>query len=649
MSNHDRDNEPVIDTTGMSDGKRAALELTEASREGFWEYPPFAGAPFMGEVPFALIHPYPEKSSDRDARGREFLAQLKTFLREHVNPNQIDQDGEIPDDVIQGLAALGAFGIKIPQKYGGLGLSQQVYTRAAVLLGSYCGNLSALLSAHQSIGVPQPLLLFGTEEQKNTFLPRVAGGEISAFALTEQGVGSDPARMETRAEPTEDRKHFVINGEKLWCTNGTVAGLLVVMAKTPSKIVDDHERSQVSAFVVETKTPGVEVIHRCRFMGLRALFNAVIRFTDVKVPRENIIGEEGKGLRVALTTLNTGRITLPAVCVGISKRAFEMSKRWANEREQWGAPIGKHAAIADKIARMASTIFAIESMAYLTSALVDRKKSDIRLEAAMTKMFATEAAWHITDEAVQILGGRGFETAASLKARGETPYMIERLLRDARVNRIFEGSTEIMKLFIAREAMDPHLSVAGEVLNSRLPSGRRLKAAARAALFYARWYPKQWLPSLSSKPKMDPGLVKRLAYVRKTSKKLARKLFHQMVKHGSKLEREQMLLGRFVDIGTELYAQSASTSRAQALIEGGRDRKEVLALVEHFCATSQLRIDEAFRGIGRNVDREGYRLAQSVLDGGSVWLFDGMVEDSLEEACQVEATQNVPEVHEVSR
>ena len=344
-----------------------------------------------------------------------------------------------------------------------------------------------------------------------------------------------------------------------------------------------------------------------------------------------------------------GRITLPAMCVGLSKRAFEMAKRWANEREQWGAPIGKHAAIADKIARMASTIFAIESMTYLTSALVDRKKTDIRVEAAMTKMFASEAAWHIADEAMQILGGRGYETAASLKARGETPYVIERALRDARINRIFEGSTEIMRLFIAREAMDPHLSVAGEVMNSRLPFGRRLKAAARAALFYARWYPKQWLPSLSSTAKMDPALGKHIAYVRKTSKKLARKLFHQMLKHRSKLEREQMLLARFVDIGTELYAQCASASRAQALIDERVDRKEVLALVEHFCATSRLRIDEAFRAIGRNVDREGYRLAQSVLGGASEWLFDGMVEGSLEEIARVEAAEAVPELHQVSR
>lgn len=612
-----------IDTKGMSEGKKAALELTEESREGFLGYPTFAGALFMGEFPVELVHPYPEEDSDLDERGEAFLAQLESFLREHVDPDQIDRDGEIPEHVIEGLAAIGAFGIKIPREYGGLGLSQQVYSRAAVLVGSYCGNLSALLSAHQSIGVPQPLLLFGTEEQKQKFLPRVAAGEISAFALTETRVGSDPARMETRAVPTTDGQHYVINGEKLWCTNGTRAGLIVVMAKTPAPAAG--KRDGVTAFIVDTKTPGVEVTHRCQFMGLKALYNAVIRFTDVRVPAENIIGSEGKGLRVALTTLNTGRITLPAMCVGLSKRSLQMARDWANEREQWGASIGKHAAIADKIARIASTTFAIESMTYLTSALVDRKKTDIRLEAAMTKMFGTEAAWTIVDETMQTLGGRGYETAQSLESRGDTPRPIERAMRDSRINRIFEGSTEIMQLFIAREAMDPHLRVAGDVMDSRLPASKRLRAAAQAAWFYLRWYPKQWLPVRPSPKGMDPALAGHVRYAARKSKKLARKMFHAMVKHGPKLEREQMLLGRFVAIGTELFAQTASATRAQALLDKGRDRDEVLALVEHFCAESRLRIDRAFRGIRKNNDKVGYRLAQDVLEGSSKWLFDGIV------------------------
>ncbi len=623
-----------IDTTGMSEGKKRALELTESSREGFLDYPSFAGSIFMGELPLAMVTPYPERPEDRDERGRAFLDQLEAFLREHVDADQIDEDGEIPEHVVDGLRQLGAFGIKIPKQYGGLGLSQQVYTRAAVLVGSFCGSISALLSAHQSIGVPQPLLLFGTDAQKEKFLPRVAAGEISAFALTETGVGSDPARMETRAEPTEDGTHYVLNGEKLWCTNGTRAALLVVMAKTPS--VKAGGRDRVTAFVVDADSPGVEVTHRSRFLGLRALYNGVIRFTNVEVPADNIIAAEGKGLRVALTTLNTGRITLPAMCVGLSKRSLRLAMDWANEREQWGATIGKHGAIADKIAHIASSIFAMESMTYLTSALVDRKSADVRIEAAMSKMFASEAAWKNVDEAMQIIGGRGYETAASQKARGETPRPIERALRDARINRIFEGSTEIMQLFIAREAMDPHLRVAGKVMDSRLPMRERLAAGLKALGFYATWYPKQWLPSAAVPNDMDPALSKHVRYAAKTSKKLARRLFHQMVKHGPKLEREQMLLSRFVNVGTELFAQTASATRAQALIGAGHDRHEVVTLVEHFCIDSRRRIDRAFEDVRDNSDREGYRLAQRMLAGEASWLFDGIVRLDLRRASEPE-------------
>jgi hypothetical protein len=632
----------------MSEAKRAAFELTESSREGHWEYPTFAGALFMGELPLELVHPYPEHPEDIDERGKRFLAELEAFLRTKVDADRIDREGEIPEDVIDGLRALGAFGIKIPREYGGLGMKQQVYTRAMILIGSFCGNLSALVSAHQSIGVPQPLLLFGTEEQKKKYLPRVAAGEISAFALTERGVGSDPARMETNAEPTPDGMHFILNGEKIWCTNGTRAGLLVVMAKTPPKIVNGRSRDQVTAFIVETSNPGVEVVHRSRFMGLRALFNGVLRFTNVKVPRENILAEEGKGLRVALTTLNTGRITLPATCVGLGKRSLEMSKRWANEREQWGAPIGKHAAIADKIAHIASTTFATEAMTLLTSTLVDRKKTDIRVEAAMAKMYGTEAAWRIIDETMQILGGRGYETADSLRARGERPIYVERAMRDARINRIFEGSTEIMHLFIAREAMDPHLRIAGEAMNAKLPWSRRLRSAFRAGLFYALWYPKTFLPAMVSTEGMEPELARHVRYAARTSKKLARGMFHAMVKHGPALEREQMLLARFVDIGTELFAQVASATRAQALLKAGRDRKDVLALVEHFCAGSRLRIEEAFRGVHHNNDRLGYQLAQSILGDSSAFLYEGIVQKELEPE-PAEAAPERQRVRELAR
>ena len=322
----------VIDTSKMNEGQRAALEMTEAAREVVQDKKSFAAGLYMGECDLKSVFPFPEQSPhDRD-QGDAFLQRLEKFLKEKVDPDAIDRTGEVPQEVIDELGRMGAFGIKVATQYGGLGLSQTNYCRAAVLLGSYDANLTALISAHQSIGVPQPLILFGTEEQKKKFLPRVAKGEISAFALTENGVGSDPATMTTRAEPTADGKYFTINGEKLWCTNGVKAGVIVVMAQTPPKLVNSKEKKQVTAFIVEMDTPGVEVTRRCHFMGLRALYNGVVKFTNVVVPRENIIWGEGKGLRVALSTLNTGRLTLPAGCTGAAKRCLKIVKKWANSQ-----------------------------------------------------------------------------------------------------------------------------------------------------------------------------------------------------------------------------------------------------------------------------------------------------------------------------
>src|SRR5258706_10729866 len=254
------ESQPQIDTSKMSAGQRAALELTEAARITS-HAPTFLSGLFMGGFNLATIQPFPEQSAEDRDQGDAFLQRLETLLREKVDPDEIDRTGEIPQAVIDELAKLGAFGIKIGTEYGGLGLSQTNYCRAAMLLGSWCGNLTALLSAHQSIGVPQPLLLFGTEEQRRKYLPRVARGEISAFALTESEVGSDPAAMQTRAEPTPDGEAFILNGEKLWCTNGTKAGVIVVMAKTPPKMVGGKAKDQITAFIVETNWPGVEVTH----------------------------------------------------------------------------------------------------------------------------------------------------------------------------------------------------------------------------------------------------------------------------------------------------------------------------------------------------------------------------------------------------
>jgi alkylation response protein AidB-like acyl-CoA dehydrogenase len=615
----------ILDTTGMSEGKRQALELAEASREAFTRTS-FVAELFLGRFPFSSLHPFPPEAGDSAARGEAFLSKLEAFLRERVDADEIDRTGEIPEAVIQDLAAMGAFGIKVPESLGGLGLSQTTYCRAATLLGSGCASLTALLSAHQSIGVPQPLLLFGTEEQKRAYLPRVARGEISAFALTEPGVGSDPAQMATRAEPTVDGKHFILNGEKLWCTNGTRAGLMVVMARTPSRFVNGRERGQITAFIVEANSPGVEVVTRCRFMGLRALYNGVIRFTDVKVPRENIVLAEGKGLKVALSTLNTGRLTLPAACAGAMKRCLEILRVWAAERVQWGAPIGQHAAIADKLARLAADTFATESMTLYTAGKVDRHEGEIRLEAAMCKLFGSEAAWRVADETMQIRGGRGYETAASLAARGEPALGVERLLRDAKINMIFEGSSEIMRLFIAREALDPHLKRGADVLNSQLPLRRRLVAALRAGLHYAGWYPRLFWPAhwFLRPSGLDPRLARRVREAAGLSRRLARALFHAMLRHGPKLEREQVLLGHLVDIGTHLFALATTCSRAQALAQEGK-APEAVELAAFTADELLLRVRRSFRELRHHHRPAAYRTARAWLGGAHAWLERGII------------------------
>jgi alkylation response protein AidB-like acyl-CoA dehydrogenase len=609
----------LLDTSRMNEGQRAALEMTEAARDDRARNSGFAASLFNGSANFSALLPYPKQTVEDRDQGDAFLSRLDKFLREHADPDAIDREGEIPDDVLDGLRKLGAFGIKIPVKYGGLGLSQTNYSRAAMLLGSYCGNLAALLSAHQSIGVPQPLLLFGTEEQKTKFLPRCAAGEISAFALTESDVGSDPARMKTSAVLDADGEHFIINGEKLWCTNVIKAGVIVVMARTP---MQKHPHA-TTAFIVEMNTPGVEIVRRCRFMGLRALYNGVIRFKNVRVPRTNIIGGEGRGLKVALTTLNTGRITLPAACAGLAKRCLQMSVDWARRREQWGQPIGKHAAIGDKLARMAAHTFTLEAMVRYVSSLVDRdKNADVRLEAAIAKLWGSERSWKIVDDTMQIRGGRGYETADSLRARGEKPEPVERFLRDARINTIFEGSSEIMRLFIAREMLDPHLKLGAAMFNSKLPLRSRVRSFFKAGMHYAGWFPTRWVPSFvrTNSVHLHPKLAREFRAVERLSRKLARAIFYAMSIHGPKLERKQLLLGRLVDIGAELFAWSTAVSRAQSYVEDGSRAQEeagrALELARLQGVLSREVIREEFSGLFAHEDKSHKRVMSSLMENG---------------------------------
>jgi alkylation response protein AidB-like acyl-CoA dehydrogenase len=604
-----------------------AREVAEAAREKEWVAPSFVRELFLGRLRMDLIHPYPEQNPEDERRAQPFLAALEALMRE-VDPDQIDREGEIPDEVIDALRQLGAFGIKIPREYSGLGLSQLSYMRAIELVSSVDGSITALLSAHQSIGVPQPLKMFGTDAQKKKYLPRLAKGAISAFALTETGVGSDPAAMETLAVPSEDGQAWILNGEKLWCTNGTKAELMVVMARTPSAFVKGKEKRQITAFIVETDWPGVEVTQRCHFMGLKALYNGVIRFTNVRVPKENVLWDVGKGLKLALITLNTGRLTLPITAVAVGKRCLEICRTWAGERVQWGQPIGRHDAIAQKIGSMAANTLAMEAVAELCGAKADQGGYDIRLEAAIAKLYNSEAGWRIIDDTLQIRGGRGYETADSLRARGERPIAIERVMRDFRINLIFEGSSEIMHLFIAREAVDTHLQTAGDVVMPGNTPAERIAGLWRALRFYSWWYPSRWL-GWSFWPKYGEfgRLAQHIRYAERGARRLARGVFHAMLRFGPKLEFRQAVLFRLVDVGAELFAMAATCTRAYAVVR--RDPAagpHAIELADLFCWQARRRITEKFQVLWRNEDRRTYRVAQEVLQGKHRWLEGGIVE-----------------------
>ncbi|WP_150236960.1 acyl-CoA dehydrogenase family protein [Nocardiopsis quinghaiensis] len=619
--------EPDTNTAPEVDERRARA-VAEQARESEWHRPSFAKELYLGRFRLDLIHPLTRSGEDARRRGEDFLESLRTFCG-GIDSQRIEREERIPDEVVNGLRELGALGMKIPVEYGGLGLSQVYYNRALALVGSASPAIGALLSAHQSIGVPQPVSMFGTEEQKRRFLPRCARGDISAFLLTEPDVGSDPARLHATATPAEDGDGYVLDGVKLWTTNGVVADLLVVMARVPES---PGHRGGVTAFVVEGDSPGITVERRNRFMGLRGLENGLTRLHRVRVPAENRIGEEGHGLRIALSTLNTGRLSLPAMCVGAGKWATKVAREWSRERVQWGRPVGRHEEVAKKISYIAATTYAMEAMLDLASQMADDKRNDIRIEAAIAKLWASEHAYTIADELVQIRGGRGFETADSLAARGERGVPAEQLLRDLRINRIFEGSTEIMHLLIAREAVDAHLSVAGDIIDPEADRADKARALAKASGFYAKW-----LPTLAVGQGQVPSaftgfgpLAAHLRYVERTCRRLARSTFYGMSRWQGRMEVKQGFLARIVDIGAELFAMSAVVVRARDDVGTHPERGSgPLELADVFCRQSRLRIDTLFEGLWSNTDTVDGKLSRRLMDDAYTWLEEGVVDPSL--------------------
>ncbi len=558
--------------------------------------PAFARELFLGRVRHDLLALPEGDPRELEAEEELFLSRLRDFCEKEVDSTEIERADRIPDHIIEGLKDLGAMSIKMPRRYGGLGLSSRCYHRALMLTSTTHPALSELLGAHQAIGLAQPLALFGTDEQKQEFLPRCVR-EITAFALTEADVGNDPYRIHTTAVHDSATDTYVLDGVKIWTTNGVIADLLVVMALVgPS----DGDAGGMTAFIVDTDSPGVTVEHRSSFLGLRGLENGCIRLHRVMVPACHRIGEVGAGLDIALAAQDTGRLSLPAVSAAAAKWSLSVARQWSAARVQWDRPIGEYEAVAGKLAYIAATAFALEAMVEVTGRRTEGGDTDTRLDAELAKLFATEHACLVADELVQIRGGRGYETAESAVARGERGIPVEQLLRDVRVGRIFDGSTEALRGFIAHDLLEADGSSTGA------------SESARAGV-----------PSRDAEPG-NGGLADHLAYIERISRHLAHLLNLATAELPTVLERQRHL-GRIVDIGAELYAMSVTCVYARALAGAG-DTSTTLA--DAFCHQSRLRVEALLDRIKDNSDERDRDLARSVLAGSCTWLEKGVVDPS---------------------
>jgi hypothetical protein len=606
-----------------------SLAAAEASRDPR-AYSGFLAGLFEGVVRWHLFAPYSIPTLSDEARA--FLHALRRLLTEQVDPERVDRDGQIGDEVITALAQIGAFGIKIPKAYGGLGFSQSEYHAIATLLGSHDASTTVLLSAHNSLGAAEPVKLIGTFEQKQRFLPRLARGEISGFALTEPHAGCDIWDLRSYAIPVEE--HGVVTGyrltaDKLYTTNAPrrdgefLASLLVVIAqivRAPEDLHRPKPERRFGAFIVETAWPGCRCT-RLRFMGVRGIYNGAVRLRDVFVPVENRLGEEGTGLRRALESLTIGRLALPAACLGNLKQCLWLARQRARQRVQYDRPIGEHTDIGARLVRMASRVLALEALVAITGLWADAGE-DVRLESAAAKILATEWLLDSLLDLFGIYGGRAFETAESLRTRGETPTPVERMIRDALINVIWEGTNGILTLWIGREGL------ANYVTHGQAFLDRQLADMLRAAPFFAKVAAR----TVSPLPEVQAPWVgwpyrTWQRFVSQQCRALARATLRAAVRHRHKLIPKQLLITRLVQAGLGLFALEALLWYASQ--NAIKDRALVPSLVTDFGS----RVQEAFdptpllsaRIPSWNHDTTVFRLAKSILAGEAAWLEEGII------------------------
>ena len=618
------------------------LERIEEARERLAGRSFMAGV-FVGCLDFDLLLPPPEPPEEA-ALGQAYCQKIESFLRSQVDPDEIERTAKIPDAVLKGLLELGAFGMKIPKEYGGLGFSYKNYGRVLTLIASWSNILSLTVAVPQSIGIAMPILLFGNETQKKTYLPRVAREEISAFALTEPITGSDAANIQTNAVLDGSGTHFLVNGEKLWCTNGPIARFITLIARVPARKIlreggpawapvpmGEHPDDNVhTAFILDMQSPGVSIRQRCQFEGCRGIENAYMTFRNVRIPAENVIGETGKGLRYALSILNIGRaVSIPAICLGMAKQAWQPTLDRANTRITFKKPLGERQTQQMRLGRMATDLFAMESLASLVWHMADQKSYDVRIEAAIAKIFCSEKTIQFLKDAQTIFGGMGYETADSKRVRGEPAFNIEQLVRDAEMYRIGEGATDILRPFVAREGLNPHLERARAYLDDTVIGREKAREFVKLLRFYLPWYAGQWRRSfLPDRPAFQhPKVREKLLYADRASRRLARAILYAMALHREALRDDQGRQSRIEQVGEDLLAIAATALYAETK-EGTGDGK-AWEIADEFFRHARKRIIRNIRELIRNDDQEPAAQGRRALGGAYAFLLGGVIRRGL--------------------
>ncbi len=565
---------------------------------------------FWGRFRSELVFPYPVETAEERSRCDELLHRLEQYLSTEHPAIEIDQEEYIPDWVLKRLFELGVMGMTIPEEYGGLGLGVTSYNRVLEKIGSYCGSTAVLVSAHQSIGC-KALMLFGSEEQKRRFLPKVAQEYLSAFCLSEPQVGSDAAGQETSCVKSDDGEYYILNGEKKWSTSASVSGLLTVMCtQMMADPATGKEREAVTALICTPDMAGVEVFEKNRSKtGIRGTWQGRIRFTNVRVPKENLLHKEGKGLNVALTCLNYGRCTLSAGVTGAAKRARDQAIKWVQTRYQFERPLADFELVQQRIARMSALCYAMDAMLYTVTGMLDRGDKDIMLETAVCKVFCSEMGWQVIDDAMQVMGGEGYVT--------ENEF--ERLWRDNRIHRIVEGSNEVMQSFIfaygGKQLAEQMLTIQSTLgwnsdetfsknLNRILENGMNTTVLRRAVSLAAQLYlgVKPMAPEIyGAHPSLQPYAKRLTEFVRGHSHyfKMASKW------HREEIIQRQVVQSRLADSAMYIFALSTALSKMDRQVRLGRygvaydrDRRAF----EHAFDMLELRIPDNVRALRLNAD-----------------------------------------------